>query len=127
MTDRDLIKQMRDALRLFTSSCVAVSTELDERGHSWSEAYLDQALPVARSALAAYAVLAQPEPKHQIPENTAEHPYVTLPPLRRMSDGELLEVIEAHRDQVAFGSIYDFDPTRYLPCARAILDKAGKP
>ena len=41
-----------EALRVFVSCALPVSTEIDERGHSWTEAYLDQALPIARAAIA---------------------------------------------------------------------------
>ena len=41
-----------EALRVFVSCAYPVSTEIDERGHSWTEAYLDQALPIARAAIA---------------------------------------------------------------------------
>lgn len=41
-----------EALRIFASCASTVSSEIDDRGHSWSEAYLDQALPIARAAIA---------------------------------------------------------------------------
>jgi hypothetical protein len=41
-----------EALRVFVSCSLPVSTEIDERGHRWTEAYLDQALPIARAAIA---------------------------------------------------------------------------
>jgi len=34
------------------SCSLPVSTEIDDRGHRWTEAYLDQALPIARAAIA---------------------------------------------------------------------------
>ena len=40
-----------EALRGFVSCALPVSTEIDERGHSWTEAYLDQALPIARAVI----------------------------------------------------------------------------
>ena len=42
-----------EALRVFVSCASPVATEIDERGHSWTEAYLDQALPIARAAIKA--------------------------------------------------------------------------
>lgn len=44
---------LREALRIFIGCAYPVSTEIDLRGHRWSEAYLDQALETARAALAA--------------------------------------------------------------------------
>jgi hypothetical protein len=44
--------ELLEALRVFVSCSVIVSTEIDERGHRWTEAYLDQALPIARAAIA---------------------------------------------------------------------------
>lgn len=44
---------------------------------------------------------------------------VAPPPLRRLSDRELCEIIEQN-----FGM--NVDVARYLPCARAILDAASK-
>ena len=41
-----------EALRVFVSCSLPVSTEIDDRGHRWTEAYLDQALPIARAAIA---------------------------------------------------------------------------
>ena len=42
-----------EALRVFVSCSLPVSTEIDDRGHRWTEAYLDQALPIARAAIKA--------------------------------------------------------------------------
>lgn len=42
-----------EALRAFESCALPVSRNIDERGHSWTEAYLDQALPIARAAIKA--------------------------------------------------------------------------
>jgi Lar family restriction alleviation protein len=42
-----------EALRIFINAQYPVSTEINPRGYAWSEAYLDQALPIARAALAA--------------------------------------------------------------------------
>jgi hypothetical protein len=44
--------ELLEALRVFVSCSLPVSTEIDERGHRWTEAYLDQALPIARAAIA---------------------------------------------------------------------------
>jgi hypothetical protein len=44
--------ELLGALRVFVSCSLPVSTEIDERGHRWTEAYLDQALPMARAAIA---------------------------------------------------------------------------
>jgi hypothetical protein len=56
MKDLARIEAQRDALlealRVFVSCALPVSTEIDERGHRWTEAYLDQALPIARAAIA---------------------------------------------------------------------------
>ena len=41
------------ALRVFVSCASPVSTEIDERGYRWIQAYLDQALPIARAAIRA--------------------------------------------------------------------------
>lgn len=43
--------ELLEALLLFVSCQHPVSTEIDDRGHRWSEAYLDQALPIAMSAI----------------------------------------------------------------------------
>jgi hypothetical protein len=48
--ERDVLLE---ALRMFVSCALPVSTEIDERGHRWTEAYLDQALPIARAAIKA--------------------------------------------------------------------------
>ena len=42
-----------EALRMFVSCAIPVSTKIDERGHGWTQAYLDQALPKARAAIKA--------------------------------------------------------------------------
>lgn len=44
--------ELLEALRVFVSCAYPVSTEIDERGHRWAEAYLEKALPVARAAIA---------------------------------------------------------------------------
>ena len=41
-----------EALRVFVSAAYPVTTEINPRGHAWSEAYLDQALDNARAAIA---------------------------------------------------------------------------
>lgn len=48
----DVTQELLEALRVFVSCSFPVSTEIDERGHRWTEAYLDQALPIARAAIA---------------------------------------------------------------------------
>lgn len=54
--ERYALRVQRDellaALRVFVSCALPVSTEIDERGHRWTEAYLDQALLNARAAIA---------------------------------------------------------------------------
>jgi DNA-directed RNA polymerase subunit RPC12/RpoP len=40
-----------DALRSFVGAAYPVSSSVNERGHNWSEAYLDEALLLARAAL----------------------------------------------------------------------------
>lgn len=39
------------ALRIFVGAACPVSTDIDPRGHSWSEAYLDQALDFGHKAI----------------------------------------------------------------------------
>jgi len=50
--DIDQNRELVDALRLFMGGCYPVSTEIDRRGHRWTEAYLDDALHAARMAMA---------------------------------------------------------------------------
>ncbi len=47
-----LYPELLEALRVFVSCSLPVSMEIDERGHRWTEAYIDQALPMARAAIA---------------------------------------------------------------------------
>lgn len=42
-----------DLLRVVAGCVYPVSTDLDPRGYAWSEAYLDQALPIIKAAMAA--------------------------------------------------------------------------
>jgi len=42
---------LRGALRIFTGAAYPVSVEINDRGHAWSEAYLDQALQEANEIL----------------------------------------------------------------------------
>lgn len=42
------VERLREALRLFVGAAYPVSAEIDQRGHRWSEAYLDDALSHAR-------------------------------------------------------------------------------
>lgn len=55
--ERYALRVQRDellaALRVFVSCALPVSTKIDERGHRWTEAYLDQALLNARAAIKA--------------------------------------------------------------------------
>ena len=44
--------ELLEALRVFVSCAYPVSTEIDERGYRWTNAYLDQALPIAHAAIA---------------------------------------------------------------------------
>ncbi|MBU6190660.1 MAG: hypothetical protein KGR68_15195 [Betaproteobacteria bacterium] len=44
--------ELLEALRVFVSAAYPVTTEINPRGHAWSEAYLDQALDNARAAIA---------------------------------------------------------------------------
>lgn len=44
--------ELLEALRVFVGCAYQVSTELEPRGHNWCEAWLDQALPIARAAIA---------------------------------------------------------------------------
>ncbi len=45
------VAELEGALRLFMGSAYPVSTAINRRGYNWSEAYLDQALSDARTAL----------------------------------------------------------------------------
>jgi hypothetical protein len=45
------VEALRHALRAFVGCQYPVSTEIDERGYRWSEAYLDEALSIANAAL----------------------------------------------------------------------------
>ncbi|HBP5690610.1 TPA: hypothetical protein L6B06_11535 [Pseudomonas aeruginosa] len=44
--------ELLEALRIMVNACYPVSTEISDKGHEWCIAYLDQALPVARAAIA---------------------------------------------------------------------------
>ena len=56
MAERDTLKAANaalvEALRIFTKAAYSVSSEINQRGHNWSEAYLDEVLPIARAAIA---------------------------------------------------------------------------
>ena len=45
------VEEMREALSIFVKAAYPVANEINERGYNWSEAYLDQALVIARTAL----------------------------------------------------------------------------
>lgn len=45
------VDPVREALRAFVVAAYPVANQLSERGHNWSEAYLDEALLLARTAL----------------------------------------------------------------------------
>ena len=45
------VAELVEALRIFVGCALPVSTEIDKRGHRWTEAYLDQALPIGIAAL----------------------------------------------------------------------------
>jgi hypothetical protein len=45
------LAEAKGALRLFVGAAYPVATEINQRGHNWSEAYLDQALPEGRAIL----------------------------------------------------------------------------
>lgn len=47
----DTIEKLREALDAMARCACPVATEINPRGYNWSEAYLDQALPIARAAL----------------------------------------------------------------------------
>jgi hypothetical protein len=47
----DRIQALEAALRQARSCAYPVSTEIDPRGHRWSEAYLDQLLPAINDLL----------------------------------------------------------------------------
>ena len=51
--DMGEIERALEALNIFVKCAYIVSEEIDPRGHRWCEAWLDQALPIARQALAA--------------------------------------------------------------------------
>ncbi|BBT40930.1 hypothetical protein [Pseudomonas putida] len=42
---------VREALRAFVGAAYPVANQINERGHNWSEPYLDEALALARAAL----------------------------------------------------------------------------
>ncbi|RQC90029.1 hypothetical protein [Pseudomonas aeruginosa] len=44
--------ELLEALRIMVNACYPVSTEISDKGHAWCIAYLDQALPLARAAIA---------------------------------------------------------------------------
>ncbi|HCF6051219.1 hypothetical protein ISH39_03300 [Pseudomonas aeruginosa] len=44
--------ELLEALRIMVNACHPVSTEISDKGHEWCTAYLDQALPLARAAIA---------------------------------------------------------------------------
>ncbi|HFH2583027.1 hypothetical protein [Pseudomonas aeruginosa] len=44
--------ELLEALRIMVNACYPVSTEISDKGHEWCIAYLDQALPLARAAIA---------------------------------------------------------------------------
>ncbi len=44
--------ELLEALRIMVNACYPVSTEISDKGHEWCTAYLDQALPLARAAIA---------------------------------------------------------------------------
>ncbi len=46
--DRD---RMREALSIFVKCSYPADTSIDPRGYGWCEAWLDEALPIARAAL----------------------------------------------------------------------------
>lgn len=48
-----VIEEAREALRVFLGCSYKVGTSIDPRGYSWSEAWLDEARPIASRALAA--------------------------------------------------------------------------
>lgn len=52
--------KLREALQAFVRSSIPVATQIDPRGRVWSDAYLDEALALARAALAEPACAADP-------------------------------------------------------------------
>ena len=46
-----VIEELQQALGLFVKAAYPVSTEINPRGHNWSEAYLDAALENSRAAM----------------------------------------------------------------------------
>lgn len=48
---RDEPADMKDALRAFVGAAYPVAHQINKRGHNWSEAYLDEALVLARATL----------------------------------------------------------------------------
>ncbi len=47
----DTIDQVREALAMMIRCAYPVSTDIDSRGYQWSEAWLDDVLPIAKAAL----------------------------------------------------------------------------
>ena len=45
--DGDMVRKLREIIRLFIGAAYPVAPEINPRGHNWSEAYLDQALAAA--------------------------------------------------------------------------------
>ncbi|WP_332774488.1 hypothetical protein, partial [Pseudomonas sp. ESBL1] len=43
----DRVDPVREALRAFVGAAYPVANQINERGHNWSEAYLDEALALA--------------------------------------------------------------------------------
>lgn len=56
LAERDQLKAeneaLRSALRAFTGARYPVSLQIDMRGHRWSEPYLDEAMELAKRAMA---------------------------------------------------------------------------
>ncbi len=47
------VARLRESCRLFIGCQYPVAKEINERGYAWSEAYLDDVLPIVRAALRA--------------------------------------------------------------------------
>jgi hypothetical protein len=48
---RKRVAELEEALRIFVHAACPVATEINPRGHNWTEAYLDEALQIARATL----------------------------------------------------------------------------
>lgn len=60
---RVAVEELLIAMAVFTRCAYPCDTSIDPRGYSWCEAYLDEALPIAKSAFARCKLVQYPIPK----------------------------------------------------------------